>query len=128
MKLLPTISTRQPSQVRQYESTKSNEMDSLTVFRKESSLFFPRECRRLPPVMAWSTPLITMDKTGARRDMLCPYSKIKLTKLSLNTLLDKIPPPHFYDIYLIINIHTYTILSKFIYLDTFFITMQNPYQ
>ena len=27
-------------------------------------------CRRLPLVTAWSTPLITMDKTRARRDML----------------------------------------------------------
>ena len=42
------------------------------------------ECRRLPPVTAWSTPLITMDKTRAHRDILCPYSKIKLIKPSPN--------------------------------------------
>ena len=46
----------------------------------------------------WSTPLITIDKTRARRDMLEDirrYSKIKLTKLSLNNLPDKFPPPSF---------------------------------
>ena len=32
---------------------------------------------------------------NARRDKPCPYSKIKLTKPSLNNLLDKFPPPSF---------------------------------
>ena len=79
---------------------------------------------------ACSTPLITMDKTWARRDTRCPYAKIKLTKPSLNNLLDKFPPPppHFYDIYLYINIHTYAILRIFIYLDTYFNTVQIPLQ
>ena len=45
--------------------------------------FPPRECRRLPPVTASFTPLITMDKNWACRDTRCPYSKIRLTKLSL---------------------------------------------
>ena len=52
----------------------------------QSGVFtFPRDRRRLPPVPAWSTPLITMDKTRARRDTHCPYSKIKLTNFSLKT-------------------------------------------
>ena len=69
-----------------------------------------------------------MDNTRARKDMLSPYSKIKLTKASLNNLLGKFPPPHFYDINLYINIQTYTILRIVIYLDTYFITVQSPYQ
>ena len=58
--------------------------------------FLPRECRQLPPVTAWSTPSITMDKTRTYRDTRCPYLKIKLTKLSLNNLLNKFPPPPFF--------------------------------
>ena len=50
-------------------------------------------CRRMPLVAASPTPLITMDKTRACRDMRCSYSKIKLTKLPLNNLLDKFLPP-----------------------------------
>ena len=78
-------------------------------------------CRRLPPVTACSTPLISKDKTRAHRDMLCHYSKIKLTKLPLNNYLDKLlhPPPLIfikYGIHLYINIYTYTILRLFIYL------------
>ena len=42
--------------------------------------FLPRECRRLQPMRAWSTPLITMDKTQAGTDTRCPYSKIKTDK------------------------------------------------
>ena len=42
----------------------------------------PPECRKLPPVTAWSTPLLTKDKSQARRDILCPYWKIKLTNFS----------------------------------------------
>ena len=56
----------------------------------------PRECRRLPPVTACSTMLITMDKTWAHRDMLCPYLKTKLTKLSLINSLDKFTSTSFY--------------------------------
>ena len=58
----------------------------------------PRECRRLPPVTAYSTPLTTVDKTRAHRDRLCPYLKTKLKKLSLTNSLDKFPPPSFYRI------------------------------
>ena len=46
-KLLPTISTRQHSQVKQYGNGKSNETLSLMAFRAESSLLSPREYRRL---------------------------------------------------------------------------------
>ena len=92
-KLLPTISTRQLREVRQYENAKSKEMLSLMVYRVKCSLFSPRERQRLPPVTAWSTPSITMSKTRACRD--CPYGKIKLTKLSLNSLLDKFPTSTF---------------------------------
>ena len=35
----------------------------------------PRECRRLPPVTARSTPLTTMGRTQSHRAMLCPYLK-----------------------------------------------------
>ena len=42
--------------------------------------FFPRECRRLPPVTEWYTRLITVDKTQTDRDMPCPYLKIKTNK------------------------------------------------
>ena len=71
-----------------------------------------RYCPRLPTVTACSTPLITMDTTQAHKDTRCPYSKIKLTKLSVDNLLDKLPPPQFikYDFFLYINIYTYTIL------------------
>ena len=37
-------------------------------------------CRRLPPVTACSTPLISIDKTRAHRDMLCPHLKNKTDK------------------------------------------------
>ena len=81
----------------------------------EWSLHFshPRECRRLPLMTAWSTPLITMDKTRAGRDTRCPYSKIKLTKLPLNNSLDKFPPPSFYKIWYIFKIY-----YKYIYKPT----------
>ena len=46
--------------------------------------FLPPGCRRLSPVTTWSTPLITMYKAWARRDMLCPYLNIKQLKLPLN--------------------------------------------
>ena len=69
-----------------------------------------------------------MDKTRARMDTLCPYSKIKLTKMSLKTLLDKFPHLLIYDIYLYIHLHTYTILHIFTYSNDCFITVQNPYQ
>ena len=69
--------------------------------------------RRLPPVTAWSTPLITIDKTRAGRDTRCPYSKIKLTKLPLNNSLDKFPPPSFYKIWYIFKIY-----YKYIYKPT----------
>ena len=55
--------------------------------------FIPRECRRLPLVTAYSTPLTIKDKTRARRDMLCPYLKIKLTEPLLNNSLDNYFPP-----------------------------------
>ena len=83
----------QTTQSRQYANAKSKEMLLSTVLRAECSLFSPRDCRRLPPVAAYSTPLTTMDKTRARRDMLCPYLKNKLTKLSSNKFLDKSLPP-----------------------------------
>ena len=60
-----------------------------------STLSDRRDCRRLPPVTAWSILSTTMDKIWACRDTHCPYLKIKLTKLSLNNLLDKFPPPSF---------------------------------
>ena len=62
----------------------------------------------ISPVTAYSTPLTTMDKTRARRDMLCPYLKIKLTELMLNNSLDKYFP-HFEVIYLYIYILIYTL-------------------
>ena len=55
--------------------------------------FLPRECRRLPPVTAWSTPLITIDKTWAHRDMLCPYLKTKLTNFNQIIRWINSPPP-----------------------------------
>ena len=82
------------------------------IFRAESSLFSPRECRRLPPVTAWSTPLITIEKTWAHRDMLCPYLKTKLT--NCNQLIRWIKSPHVYEIYLYINIHIYNPIYIFI--------------
>ena len=63
--------------------------------QSEVFTFLPRECRRLPLKTAWSTPLTLMDSTWADRDMLCPYLKIKLTKISLNNLLFKSPRPSF---------------------------------
>ena len=86
--------------VRERQNAKSKEILSLTVIRVDSSLFSPppRECRRLPPVTACSTPSITMDKTRARRDTHRPYSKIKLIKLRLKNSLDKFPPPYFSEI------------------------------
>ena len=92
-KLLPITSTRQRRHERQYENVKSNKMFSLMVLRVEYPLFSPQECRRLSPVTTCSTPSMTMDKTQACRDMHCPYSKIKLTKLSLNKLLAYFSPP-----------------------------------
>ena len=74
--------TAQPGET--VQNDRSREMHSLMTFRAESSLLSPRECRKLPPVTAYSTPLTIMDKTRARRDMLCPYLKIKLTEPSLN--------------------------------------------
>ena len=71
-------------------------------------------CRRLPPVTAWSTPLIIKDKTRAHRDMLCPYSKIKLTKLSLNNLLDKFPSPLIFMIYIFVILHLH--IQSYVYL------------
>ena len=84
----------------------------------------------LPPVTAYSTPLITIDKTRAHRDMLCPYLKTKLTKLSLPIRWINCLPPHFikYDTYLYINIYIYTILLIVIYLYTYFITEPKPYK
>ena len=57
-----------------------------------------------------------MDKTRAGRDTRCPYLKIKLTKLPLNSSLDELPPPHFilYDINLYYNIYTNTNLRIFV--------------
>ena len=55
----------------------------------------PREVRRLPPVTAWCTLSITRAKNWACWDTRCPCLKIKLTKLSLNFLLDKFRPPLF---------------------------------
>ena len=59
-----------------------------------------------------------MDKTREDRDMLCPHSKIKnWQNFHLNNQLDKTPPPFFNKIWYI-----------FFYLDTYFITVQNPYK
>ena len=63
-----------------------------------------------------------------RQGYALPLSEDYIDKLSLNNLLDKFPPPSYYEIYLYVNIHTYIILRIFIYLDTYFITVQNPYQ
>ena len=71
------------------------------------------------PVTAWSTPLITLDKTRARRDMLCPYSKIKTDKTPTKYFAGLISSPLIfikYDTYLLIKIYTYTILRIFLYL------------
>ena len=59
-----------------------------------------------------------MDKTWERSDTRCPYSKIKLTKLSLNNSLDKFPAPLVLKnmIFLYSNIFAYTILRIFMYL------------
>ena len=64
----------------------------------------PRECRRLSPVTAWSTPLITMDKMRAHGDILCPYLKIKLIEPLLNNSLDKYSPPPVLKLYIYIFI------------------------
>ena len=81
--------------------------------------FLPRQCRRLPPVTARSTPSITTDKTRARRDTHCIYSKIKLIKLQLNNSLDKFPPPLFLKnmvcIYILLYIHIQTYAHLYIY-------------
>ena len=124
-KQLPTISTRQHNPARQYANAKSKEMLSSTVFRAESSLFSPRECRRLPPLTVSSLPLITRDKIPARRDMLCPYSKIKLTKLPLNNYLDKLLPPLFLISMVYIYILIYILIGSYEYL---YIYVQNPYK
>ena len=60
-----------------------------------------------------------MDKTRARRDLLCPYLKIKLTEPLLNNSLDKYFPPPFWSyiiIYLYTNVYTYMILWIFKFL------------
>ena len=74
-------------------------------------------CRRLPPVTAWYTPSITTGRTQSHKAMLCPYLKTKITKLRSITSLDKLPPPHFYDIYLYINIHIYN--PMYIYMSRY---------
>ena len=83
------------------------------IFKNKLTIW---SCRRLPPVTAYSTPLTIMDKTRARRDMLCPYLKIKLTELLVNNSLDKYFPPPFWSyifICLYTNIYTYMILRIF---------------
>ena len=89
----------------------------LTVTEKKTEVHCKQRhsCRRLPLVTAYSTPLTTMDKTRARRDMLCPYLKIKLTEPMLNNSLDKYFPPFrsYIFIYLYTNIYTYMILQIF---------------
>ena len=57
--------------------------------------FIPRECRRLPPVTAYSTLSITTGKTQSHRATLCPYFKTNLTEQLLNNSLDKYSPPPF---------------------------------
>ena len=85
--------TAQPGETVRERQIKRNVF--IVVIRVGYSFFFPRERRKLLPVMAGITPSITMDKTWAYRDTRCPYLKIKLTKLLLNILLDKFPPPSF---------------------------------
>ena len=69
--------------------------------------FLPRECRRLPPVTAWSTPLITTDKTWAHRDMLCPYLETKLTNFNQLIRWIKFPPMFMKYIYILKYIYIY---------------------
>ena len=90
--------------------------------------FSTRDCRKLPPVTASSTPLISMDKTRACRDTLCPYSKIELTKLSLNISLDRFPPPHFmkYDIYTSLSIFMH-LCAKSIPIANKLVPLENGY-
>ena len=90
--------------VRQCGNDRSREMHSLMAFRAESSLLSPRECRRLPPVTAWSTPSITTGRTQSHRAMLCPYLKTSIIELSFNKPLDK-NPHHFEVVFLYILIY-----------------------
>ena len=91
--------------------------------------FLPRDYPWLPPVTAWSTPSVTTDKAQACRDTRCPYLKIRLTKLSLNSLLDKFPPHSFLlkmvYVMIYIIIHTYTIPRIFMYLGENSISIGN---
>ena len=83
---------------------------------ENNSLF---HCRRLPPVTACSTPSNTMHKYRACRDTRCPYSKIKVTKISLNNSLDKFPPlilKNMIYIYIIILIHIQSYVHLYIYI------------
>ena len=108
-RLLPTISIRHPNRARQWGNDKSKEMHSSMAFRAGSSLLSPRECRRLPPVTALSTPSTTMGRTQSHRAMLCPYLKTDIIELLLNKPPDKYSP-HFeviFHIYLYINIYKY---------------------
>ena len=82
-----------------YQNQKVSDLQEGSIRNESASKC---HCRRLPPVTAWHTPLIIMDKTRACRDTRCPYSKIKLTKLSINNFLDKFLPPSFYKMYIII--------------------------
>ena len=66
------------------ESTENISFLQRRIYEMWTIKFQELHCRRLPPVTACSTPLISMDKTQAHRDMLGPYLKIKLTKLPLN--------------------------------------------
>ena len=79
--------------------TNTNRLDShMNGYRRVTAAIEQNagdQYRKLPPVTAWSTPLVTRDKTRRCRDTRCPYSKIKLTKLSLKNLLDKFRSPSF---------------------------------
>ena len=66
--------------------------------------FSPWECRRLPPVTAVSTPLITTGRTQSHRATLCPYLMTKIIELSFHKPLDK-NPHHFEAIFLYILIY-----------------------
>ena len=109
--------TAQPSETVRERQIKRNAF--IDGFQSGFFNFFPSECCRLPPVTACSTPSIAMDKTWARRDTHGPSSKIKLIKLPLNSLLDKLTPPYFLkknEIYLYNIINTHTILRILLYL------------
>ena len=84
---------------------------SITLSSPSFCFYLGSLCRRLPPVTAWSTPLIIMDKTRACRDMLCPYLKTKLIEPLLNNSLDKYPPPFWSCIF----IYLYTNRNIYIY-------------